>query len=125
MGQGLYNLLGYGVLNAQQLDEDDDAQMSAVFKLQDLHVHFAYETDPNYAVIGLAVDDEVLQDWWKLPALPETIYRCAPRRAREIEETAYPVPEDVKARWNQAQTIYAAHGLTLGEGRLIVLNDWH
>lgn len=124
MGQGLYNLIGYGVLNPDRLDEEDDAQERAYGELDDLGLDYGYETDPDYAVIPLAVEDEVLQEWWKLPALPDTIYRCAPRRAREIEETAYAVPDAVKARWREAQAIYKSCGLTLGEAKLIVLNDW-
>lgn len=123
LGQGLYNLLGYGLLEPMWPKKwDEISQLED--DLADLHLQIGSETEPFYLVVPLAVDDEGLQRWWKLPALPDEVLLCAPRRARYADEVTYPVPHEAKARWREAQALYAAQGLTLGEGKLIVLNDW-
>ena len=123
MGQGLYNLLGYGVLEPMwpkswkkvaDLEED----------LGDLDLQISSETEPFYLVVPLAVDDTLLQRWWKLSTLPEDVLRCAPRRARYADEVTYPISEAAKTCWQHAQAVYAAAGLALGDAQLIVLNDW-
>jgi hypothetical protein len=136
MGQGLYDLLGWGVLEPPSLltrDEKgelwiDDSLWDAV---EHLPLQHTSETEPDYLVIPLAVSDEVLQDWWKLPPLPDWCPRVAPRTARHIHvprkgdlDTALMRPHDLAHIWQEAQRIYAKAGLLLPAASTILLNDW-
>ena len=123
MGMGLYNLLGYGVLDPNWptgWDEITDLEAA----LDDIGIQITSESTPFYVVVPLAVDSDVLQRWWDLPPLPDEVLRCAPRRARYADEVIFPLPEAAQTCWQQAQASYAAQGLILGEAKLIMLNDW-
>lgn len=138
MGQGLYDMLGWGVLNPPVLtstDQDgtiwlDDALFQAVAHVG---LRVAYETAPPYLVIPLAVSTAWLQERWALPDVPRWCPRIAPRRARvllrghakEVMALARAQGMHVEEVWQAAQRIYAERGLTLPEARLILLSDWH
>jgi hypothetical protein len=136
MGIGLYNLLGWGVLNPPVLtstDEDgtvwiDDALEDAV---EHLGLHSAYETRPPYLVIPLAVSDEVLQELWTLAALPDWCPRAKARRARVIDAPLSDVQNlvdqyggNMEQVWEDAQHIYMELGLALPKATLIIASDW-
>lgn len=124
MGQGLYNLLGFGVLNPPYL-KDDDANETLFEEAFDLGVRRSYEAEPDFLVVKLAVDDGFLQDWWKLPELPDSVLRCAARKARYAEDSiAFPVPDAARDLWQSAKLLFGRHGLTLPDARLVVINDW-
>ena len=135
MGQGLYDLLGWGVLTPPHVPNDDtqDALCDAVTTLG---LRTAYETTPDYLVIPLAVDEGFLQEHWHLPALPLWVPRVEARTARVIDmpwlRGAPPGIEhlgsqgraEVAATWIAAQRLYAQAGLVLGAAQLILLSDW-
>jgi hypothetical protein len=137
MGQGLYDLLGWGVLNPPLLlhpPEPDGTQWiddDLGDALEHLHLKHTDEAEPEYLVIPLAVSDSLLQDWWKLPPLPDWCPRVKPRTARRIQmprkgylDTALMRPHDLTQTWQEAQRIYAKFGLQLPDASLILLNDW-
>jgi hypothetical protein len=120
MGQGLFDLLGWGVLEAPErllpqpdgIPLVDDAVFAAV---EHLGLQHASETEPNYIVVPLAVSSTVLQDWWKLPPLPDWTPRVGPRRARRVtsrlaardaQALARQRGLDLTAIWAEAQAIY-------------------
>ena len=134
MGQGLYTMLGYGVLNPPCAD-DDETNDDVTTAMMDLGLQTSYECAPTYVVIPLAVDDAWLQDYWKLPPLPDMLPHPKPRTARVLPLDT--VPGDVAClsafrpsavllvqRWEQARALYHRAGLALGDPALIVLNDW-
>jgi hypothetical protein len=130
MGQGLYTLVGYGILNPPWTG-DDDINDDLTAALMDLGLQTSHETEPRYLVIPLAVDDEVLQSR-KLPALPEMLAHPRARTARVPPMNPVIVDTWVQGRrpafdamWQAAQQLYTEAGLTLGEPGLIILNDWH
>ncbi len=124
MGQGLYNMLGYGCLNPPAI-EDEDGYVDLPDEIRDLGLRDQYETKDEYLVIPLAVDDGFLQDEMSVPALPDRILRCPPRRARYFDSAVvFSVPQIVKENWAKAQAEYKARGLSLPDGRLVVINDW-
>lgn len=123
MGQGLYNLLGFGVLEPP-MPEDDDERDDMYTRLDDLGLKTTYECEPEFLVVPLAVDDGFLQDWWKIPALSDDVLRCAPRKARYANDDSISVPDKARETWKVAQTRYRAVGLTLPDAQLVVINDW-
>lgn len=124
MGQGLYNMLGWGVLNPPYL-KDDEASDALFDEAYDLNLHTAYECEPDFLVVRLAVDDGFLQEWWQLPELPESVLRCAPRRARYAEAPdCFAPPDDARETWQSAKVLFEKAGLTLPDARLVVINDW-
>jgi hypothetical protein len=134
MGQGLYDALGWGILHPPQPAEDDQRD-NVYFALDAVHaqVHTAYECEPDYLVILLAVSDAVLQNWWRLPALPEGTPRIAPRRAQYVPAPLAPAIKTLLApqrrtlaqAWKHTHHLYQARGLALPRPALIVLSDWH
>ena len=125
MGQGLYDLLGYGTFEEPQLDHDGE-YVPDYDILTALGLHMGYETEPRYLVYPLGIDEPFLQDYWHVPPLPEWAPRIAPRRARVIQPPpGYIVPSAAVQVWQQAQELYHAHGLTLANAQLIILSDWH
>src|SRR5262245_7468941 len=139
MGMGLYDLLGWGVLNPTHLllPPEPDGTVWIDDRLGEAIEHLGLEsnseTAPAYLVIPLAVSDEVLQDYWTLPALPDWCPRVAPRRARRI--TSRLAARDAQALaaqrgvdllhvWQETQRIYREHGLVLPAAGLILVNDW-
>lgn len=133
MGQGLYSMLAYGVLAPPQ-PADDDTNDALTNHLIDLGLRMAYETEPFYVVIPLAVDDAVLQKWWALPPLPGMLPHPQPRTARVLDLAhappgvvvwlAFQFTDALITTWKAAQCRYAAAGQILGEPSVIVLNDW-
>jgi hypothetical protein len=139
MGSGLYDLLGWGVLDPPLLlhpPEPDgtvwinDALYDAVAHL---HLEQSCETEPDYLVIPLAVSQPFLQEYWKLPPLPNWCPRVGPRRARRVRsrlaaQDAHALATqrgiDLTQVWGEAQRIYTDFGLTLPAATLLVLNDW-
>jgi hypothetical protein len=89
------------------------------------------EAEPQYIGIRLAVDDEWLQDWWKLPSLPHSSLRCAvgPREVvlARVVELPRPVSERLRrARlfWEKLRTASKKCGHVLRRGRLLLVCDW-
>lgn len=123
MGVGLYNLLGWGTLSPD-VPADDEAREALYETLSLLGLDSTSECDPEYLVVRLAVDVECLQTWWKIPALPDSVLRCASRRARYADDAAFDVPEEARELWRKAQREFAKAGVTPADARLIVLNDW-
>lgn len=124
MGQGLYNLLGWGVLEPPY-PKDDDASEALFEEAYDLGLRRSYEAEPDFLIVKLAVDDGFLQDWWKLPELSDDVLRCAPRRARYAEDSiAFSVPDSAREKWQAGKLLFEKAGLTLPDARLVVINDW-
>jgi hypothetical protein len=124
MGQGLYNALGLGLLDPPMPKDDDERERLYELTLDIKGLDYTYECEPEYMVIRLAADDECLQDWWKVPALPDDVLRCAPRRARYADDVRFAVPEGARKQWDKAAAEFAKTGITLPAPRLVVLNDW-
>ena len=130
MGQGLYNLLGFGILADDALMVCIDADFESFDRVaMDLSLAYAYECTPWYLCIRLAVDDPVLQERLGLPALPDEVYRCAPRRARIL--SGADVPRVFQARrphlrtvWREVQKQLLPLGIRLPAAAYLVINDW-
>jgi hypothetical protein len=128
MGQGLYDLLGWGrIAPPVQVDADhyviDLDEMD--FLLSTGRVEASSETAHPCLVIPLAVSDLWLQDHMLLPPLPAWVPRVAPRRARYVRAPAdFVVPETVHTRWREVQGIYQRAGMRLAPARLVLLSDW-
>jgi hypothetical protein len=133
MGQGLYTMLGYGVLNPPWAD-DDETNDDVTTAMMDLGLQTSSECAPTYVVIPLAVDDAWLQEHWKLPPFPDMLPHPQSRTARVLPLDT--VPGEVACfiafqpsavlleQWEQARALYHKAGLVLGDPALIVLNDW-
>ncbi len=128
VGQGLYDMLGYGVLDPPvQVDGDNYViELDEMFPLLcQGQVDATYETEPPCLTIPLAISDPWLQEYYHLPPLPNWVPRVAPRRARPIEAPPdFEVPRDVQERWRAVHAIYARAGMVLPDAQLILINDW-
>jgi hypothetical protein len=123
MGQGLYNLLGWGVLDLQWPDNENDID---AFELAlPPAVRTSYETQPSYLVLALAVDNPWLQEYWHLPALPPEILRGAPRTARYAPEVLVPITPAMQQTWRLVETLAQGYGMWLPGPAVVVVNDWH
>lgn len=123
MGQGLYNMLGLGLLDPPWPD-DDEAREALFEDLSDLGMSRDNECREEFLVVRMAVDDGCLRKWWKLAPLPDDVPRCAARRARYADGVAFEVPESAREAWARARELYTRAGLALPEPRLVVLNDY-
>jgi hypothetical protein len=124
MGQGLYNMLGYGCLNPTFILGEDDC-IDLPDALRDLGLQSMNETEDEYLVIPLAVDDRLRQQEDKVPPLPDHVLRCAPRRAQYADPSLkFDVPAKIKKNWKKAQAFYRKNKLVLPDARLVIINDW-
>lgn len=125
MGQGLFNMLGYGVLEAPTIPDDPHGE-----KWDSLDagwtngVRSRYECRQDFIVVPLAVDDEWMRDYYELLPLPDSILRCTPRTARYADDVEWDVPASVRSTWVDLQKRFAGIGVQLPEPRFVVLNDW-
>lgn len=136
MGQGLYTMLGYGVIakDDQLRTEDGDCLHDEIIvnPLAEL-LDTAYEAEPQFLVLRLAVDDGFLQDWWKLPNLPHEALpgSVGSRQAKQIPVDESKLPGEIQAavdlardRWAVIDEAFRQHGVTLPEAGFILVNDW-
>ncbi len=125
MGQGLYHLLGFGVVDAGNVDLPE-----RVYNL----VRTTYECDQGYIVIPMAVDNDVLQASWNLPALPDGLPRVKPRTAISVRHCEWwpDVGKDgvwvdgrIISMWEEIRHIAGQYAIDLPEGEPVFLSDWH
>jgi hypothetical protein len=128
MGQGLFDVLGWGRIDPPvQVDADNYVLEIAAMDtlIWERLVEASSETEPPCLVIPLAVSEPWLQDDMQLPPLPAWVPRIEPRRARYVSAPAsFVVPEAAQTRWREVQGIYQRAGMRLPRARLVLLNDW-
>ncbi|MBI9080243.1 MAG: hypothetical protein JEY79_17240 [Pseudodesulfovibrio sp.] len=131
MGQGHYTMLAFGLTNESLPDEallsEDNDYMWGFEKETGITVASAYECEPYFWAIPLAVNDGFLQNWWKLPDLPYDELPCsvAPRTCKIIDKEMPSVDmEAVRAKWSQFQDFYRKMGIEMPDGNLILIADW-
>ena len=117
MGQGLYRMVGYGVLNPPDFDVDntDNGDIYAA-------VECSYEAEPPYMLIPFGVDDEFLQDWMRLPGLPDGLPHVHDRTAVEVADFRY--PSRARGIWECLRTLAKTRGIDLPEGGTVFVCDW-
>jgi hypothetical protein len=136
MGQGLYTMLGYGVIakDVQLFTEDGDAIHDEIIvaPLANL-LATAYEAEPNFLMLPLAVDDGFLQDERKIPDLPYDALggTVGPRKAKRIKVDESKLSGDLQAaadlardRWAVIAEAFQQHGVTLPDAGFILIKDW-
>ena len=132
MGCGLYDLLGWGVLDPPwPVDADNYIDDNVYDALEDLGLRREYETHPAYLVVPLAISDALLQEWWHLPALPAWVPRVEPYGARrlrghqrEVTRLAVARGVDLAEIWQGAQARAQALGMILGAPALLLISDY-
>jgi len=131
MGQGLYTMIAYGTPSPPRFTNDPDGEAYCEWtELRDLHV--AYEAEPGYLAIALAVDDEALQHQWQLPELPDCIgpkpkpRTCVPAKVMgEVSPDFSRRVAVAEQQWLALQKELNDMGVALEDGRLLVVNDWN
>lgn len=135
MGQGLYTMLGYGVIadDDQIYGEDEARHHSIVDHEISQHLETPYEAEPAFLVLRLAVDEGFLQDWWGLPDLPHEALggTVEKRKAKQISVAEAKFPPQLKhavkkarERWAAVAEAFRQHGISLPEAGFILVNDW-
>lgn len=128
MGQGLYTMLGYGVLNPPWLDEESHGE--ALWHLKEhLRLEQSYECEREYLLSPVAIDEPWLQEQWHLQPMPDWVPRVQPydaRRLRVSATRARPFLEDgtLAQRWAEAQVTYAQEGLMLPAAYWVLVSEW-
>lgn len=129
MGQGLYRCVGWGCLNPPHYDWDGEEQPDLFTAIKT-----DYEAEPGYIMIPFGVDDEVLQESWNLPPLPDGLPHVKPRMAVAVHRCEYwPhvgksgvwVSSRIVQTWELLRVIAASRGLALPEGEPVFVCDWH
>jgi len=118
MGQGLYRMVGYGVLNPPDFDWDntDNGDIYDAVKC-------SCEAEPPYMMVPFGVDDEILQDWWWLPSLPDGLPHVHNRTAMEVARIR--CPSRARGVWRCLRALAKTQGIDLPEGGPIFVCDWH
>lgn len=135
MGQGLYQAIVFGVFDPDIYETDADgysdtaewyaeAEAKAEKKYK---VHFlgAYEAEPAYHGVVLAVSDGCLAINWKVPEIPDR--KAVPLDDLEIflrKLTAKRAAKAISA-WEDIRDAASKADKTLPAGRLLYVSDWH
>jgi hypothetical protein len=128
MGQGIYRAVGFGCLNPQPFDWDNDVSPSLFSALRT-----SYEAKPSYVMLPFGVDDEFLQESWCLPPLPLGLPNINDRTAKvvkrcdwwpDVGKKGIWVPRRIEAEWDLIREVAKARGWKLPKGKPIFVCDW-
>ena len=129
MGQGHYTQLGFGVIDPP-LCGDEDAWDELWWKAEKTFpklaygLRQAYECEPDFLLICLAVDDEFLQDERGVPALPDDCPRVGKRQCRYVDVPSQIVSREVRQQWAWLRKEAAKFAVVLPAGKLVLAADW-
>ena len=124
MGSGLYDLLGWGMIDPP-VQVDAEGYIIELDDLEGLGLRDTNETEPPCLVVPIAVSLPFLQDYWSLLPLPDWTPRVMPRQTRRCAAPqGFQVTEEHFQRWRDAQAVYRRAGMVLPEAYLVVLSDW-
>lgn len=127
MGQGLYRCLGWGCLNPPAIDFDE-LPTDFVDVLRS-----ANETEQDYVMIPMAVDDPFLQESWGLPDLPKGLPYVQSNEVVRVEccewwpdvgKRGVWVPGRIVSCWELLRRLAKIEGFELPEGHPIFVCDW-
>lgn len=117
MGQGVYRGVGIGMLNPPSELCNDALLQTAADCLK-----FAYECEPEYAVVPAAVDDEALQEWEHLGPLPDWVPAVKDRTAVEVRDRC--CLDRQRAVWELVRQAARTCGIELPLGQIIAYSDY-
>lgn len=127
MGQGIYRIVGFGVVNAPAIDWDSN---------DDIHglVHTAYECEQTFVIIPFGVDQDWLQRSWTIGPLPKGLPHIDDRTAVAVKQTHWwPdvgkdgiwVADRIVRMWEVIRLLAKEKGIDLPVGEPVFASDFH
>lgn len=81
----------------------------------------SYECEPEYLCVPLAVSDHCLAGYWKLDCFARKAVTAA-----NLRELVSPAKlEFAKLVWERTKILIRGHGLRIGNGKLLLISDYH
>jgi hypothetical protein len=131
MGQGVYQAIMFGVLDPDIYETDAHGYLEraawierAIDGTDEARIRTAYECEPDYLGIVLAVSDGCLADMWHAAEISD-------RQAVLLESVAESLGAGLAERLEKARRIWAqlqetakAAGKTLPDGQLLYVSDY-
>lgn len=126
MGQGLYRIVGFGVVNAPHVNWDENIDIYGL-------VHTSYECAQNYVMIPFGIDDSRLRESWTLGELPKGLPHVDPRTAIAVKRCKWwpDVGNDgiwvcnrIEKMWEFVRKLAKEKGIELPGGEPVFACDW-
>jgi hypothetical protein len=133
MGQGIYQAIVFGAIgpptettHENRYTEAADwyqAAENAAEERRNVHFDSSYEAEPFYRGVTIAVSDECLARWWKVPAFGRFVIP-ADDLLGWITDHALPQHDRAIAAWEDIRTAGREAGVEVPEGKLLLVSDW-